>query len=95
MVVVEMDGGITPPSDTFLRYKAQDHLGRTLYGCRVCAKTFFYSNDLRKHVRTHTGEKPYQCPVCLYRAAQRTNLRRHILRKHPSRAVYAQAQALS
>jgi len=50
------------------------------FACHICPKSFWKTEDLKRHVRVHTGERPYSCSVCPYRAAQKGTLKQHFMR---------------
>uniref|UniRef100_A0A665SZW7 C2H2-type domain-containing protein n=1 Tax=Echeneis naucrates TaxID=173247 RepID=A0A665SZW7_ECHNA len=38
--------------------------GEAEYKCKFCTKTFFKSQNLRRHILTHNEVKPYRCKAC-------------------------------
>ncbi|XP_061774531.1 oocyte zinc finger protein XlCOF6.1-like [Nerophis ophidion] len=56
---------------------SEKKMGKKGLLCSVCAKSFFHSWDLTRHMRTHKGEKPYSCSVCSKRFSRNDILIQH------------------
>ncbi|KAI5946819.1 Zinc finger protein 112 [Manis javanica] len=52
-------------------------VGKQLYDCAECGKSFSRSTDLRCHQGVHTGEKPFICDACGKGFSYNANLHVH------------------
>ena len=58
---------------------ATERIGEKAYKCDVCAATFTWKNDLKKHMKIHIGEKPYKCDLCAATFTQNGSLKTHMI----------------
>lgn len=47
------------------------------HGCRICAKTFIWKKDMKRHEANHSGRKPWRCSECGKCFAQKYNAVAH------------------
>ncbi|XP_045116972.1 LOW QUALITY PROTEIN: uncharacterized protein LOC123507821 [Portunus trituberculatus] len=58
-----------------------DEVGKKVWLCKVCDRSFGQSSNLYCHLRMHTGDKPYHCSVCPRAFRQISHLKDH-MRRH-------------
>ncbi|KAK8380079.1 hypothetical protein O3P69_016610 [Scylla paramamosain] len=58
-----------------------DKVGKKVWLCKVCDRSFGQSSNLYCHLRMHTGDKPYHCNVCPRAFRQISHLKDH-MRRH-------------
>uniref|UniRef100_A0A0P4VX79 Uncharacterized protein n=1 Tax=Scylla olivacea TaxID=85551 RepID=A0A0P4VX79_SCYOL len=58
-----------------------DEVGKKVWLCKVCDRSFGQSSNLYCHLRMHTGDKPYHCNVCPRAFRQISHLKDH-MRRH-------------
>ncbi|KAG6926356.1 zinc finger protein 764, partial [Chelydra serpentina] len=45
-------------------HKSSIHMGKKMYKCRACGKSFRQKQELSAHARVHGAEKPFPCAEC-------------------------------
>jgi len=80
MVLSGAGGSFSSGAIGHVSVSASAHQQKKSFACHICPKSFWKTEDLKRHVRVHTGERPYSCSVCPYRAAQKGTLKQHFMR---------------
>ena len=60
------------------RIQKNPHIQEKPYSCKVCSKSFFRLNYLKRHEAIHSDVKRYECPHCEFRSHLKGNLIRHL-----------------
>jgi uncharacterized Zn-finger protein len=53
-------------------------VGRKIYSCSICPKTFKKKYGLDSHMNTHSNVRPYKCSTCPDSFKRANDMRRHV-----------------
>lgn len=65
-----------------------DRKDRDTFPCPRCRKIYYYSKNLKRHLKFECGKEPkFQCPHCPHKTKHKSSLQVHIGTKHPEHTM--------